>query len=93
MQLVFGVAQIDAVNIVGNAALDHIKVGRGDFRMLRRPRPVEIGMVARLQRCFHRRQFINAHFFLLWAISLCRMSPLAQEAELMAGVAVLPERL
>ena len=54
VQLVFGVAQIDAVNIVGNAALNDLKIGGGNFLMLRRPRPVEIGVVARLQRCFDR---------------------------------------
>ena len=59
MDLVFGIAQIDAVNVVRNAAFDDLKVSRGDLFMLRRPRTVEIGVVARLQRCFHRGQFVD----------------------------------
>ena len=59
VKLVFRVAQIDAVNVVRNAAFDHRKVRRGDLFMLRRPRTVEIGVVARLQRCFHRWQFVD----------------------------------
>ena len=59
MDLVFGIAQIHAVNVVRNAAFNHRKVCCRDLFMLRRPRTVEIGVVARLQRCFHRWQFVD----------------------------------
>ena len=62
MDLVFGVAQVDAVNVVRNATFDHLKVRCRDLFMLRRPRTVEIGVVARLQRRFHRWQSIDTHF-------------------------------
>ena len=49
VELIFGIAQIDAVNVGRNCAFDHVKRGGRHFFMLRRPSPIQIGMIARAQ--------------------------------------------
>ncbi len=49
VDLVLGVAQIDAVEVDGDRAVDHIQVASVDLFHQRRPRAVEVGMIAGLQ--------------------------------------------
>ena len=48
VELILGIAEIDAVEIGGDRAFDHVEIERGHLFVLRRPGMVEIGMVARL---------------------------------------------
>ena len=48
VQLILGIAEIDAVEIGGDRTFDHVEIERGHLFVLRRPGVVEIGMVARL---------------------------------------------
>ena len=61
MDLVFGVAQIDPVEIGGDFAFDHVELGDIDLFAQRRPCAVEIGMIVRQEGVFQRRQTFDLH--------------------------------
>ncbi len=61
VNLVLGVAQVDAVEIGGHGALEHRQVVRGDFLVLRRPRARQVGMVAVPQRGPDGRELLESH--------------------------------
>ena len=58
---VFGVAQIDAVDIRRNFAFDHFQLVDIHFFMLRRPRAREVRVVAWLKAGFDRRLACDLH--------------------------------
>ena len=61
VDLIFSVSQIDAVDVVGNAALEDFKVEGVDLLDLRRPCARQIGVVARLERRSDWRKSVDAH--------------------------------
>ena len=63
MHLVLGVAQIDAVDVGRDRALDHLEVVGVDLLHQRRPGAAQIGVVAGLQRGEDRREPFDAHGF------------------------------
>ncbi len=71
VHLVFGVAQIDPVDVRRNRALDHWQFSHVHFLVQRRPRSGQIGVVRRLKAGLHRRVARDLH----------RVSPSAAQNE------------
>ena len=61
VDLVLGVAKVDAVDIAGDGAFNDLKVKGVDFLIERCPGPVEVRVVAGAQRGLHRRQALDFH--------------------------------
>ena len=61
VQLVFGIAQVNAVDVIGNAPLDDSQVVRRHLLMQRRPSTVEIWVIAGSQRRRNRAKAVDRH--------------------------------
>ena len=61
VNLVLGVADIDAVDVRRDRPLDHLQINRVDLLMLRRPRPAEVGVITGFQGRDDGRQPLDLH--------------------------------